>query len=1631
MPDADAERPIEEVVVRVSPDLSGFRRRTQADLRTAMTGIGPAKIPVVADLRGFRRDLRTQLRNIDIRYKVKVEADATHLRRSIQRAINTAKLGLSSETFEVKMQVDEGALQRSLAGATRRYRSHQEQMDHLREQAYQQDAARTIGRQQAVARAERQAYAEAEKRRADSEAAQTRIAERAERDRQRRTAALRKFVGRKQYGPTIIDRGGEGVRPMNALYGVVTAMTPALFAMGASAVQASTSVAALGAAGIGAGLGLTALVVGFKRIRETLALREQVRKEATRDAANADDGSTLRNAVRQVADARRALRDANRSVADSERSLADAQRDALRARRDINAAYREAARDLRELREQVSDLALQETGANLDVQEAMRAQTEVNSNYWASALQRQQAAHRVREAEERVSDIQRERAEKTRELADSERKGVAGSDKVTEARRRAAEANRRVIDQQFALADANLRVADAQAAVARSQDDLARVRRGDGGNTSSAAAQLAAEIAKMTPAAKAMYYWVDKNRSALGGLRDKIEQATLPGFTQFLREITDRGKDGNSTLSIMADQAATMGGIVGRTVARLGALSKQPFFRDSMAKVGKENAAAFKLWGQSATILLRPLSRIVAAAAPLSTRFAKAFKDMAERFSGFIERAHNSGALEDWFKRAGDAFARWVNLGKSVVRLVMPIFKEALPTGNNLVERLTSFITELGDWANSPAGARQISDFFDKFRNLKYGDIAQMLTQLTVSIGAFRAVRAAGAHPYVAAFALLGTIDPETTKTLLTYIADFAVGTLKVVNDNKEAAGTLLAIFAASKTVGKLLDIGVKLPGIDNLRNYLTSKFKFLDDLLVKKIPTMTVHAGTVNIHGPAGGKPGGAGSTPAPVPVGGGGGDAKAGKGGWKGKLGRIGTGAMAALGPAAWVAMGTGAVMEMLGMDFQWDPVADAAKAAKDFKQAFKEEMQDPFELNSSGVGHWFSITLPNALNPGAAGSGGWAGLATNMRHWFAITLPEAMSGRGGGWSGFGGYVKDTLKEMLGVNAVTGTWQGISEKASWLGDKLTGWKDALVAKVKELFGVQSPSTVFAAIGADLIAGLWQGFTTKWDGLLKTVQTWIGTNITGPLRATFTAAGTGIRDAFVSTFNNLSAKLAAPVKSVLDWIDRNLIDRLNAVLGAVGVQPIPNINFGVGTPAAAPQARTGLGDRPAVRARAQPVRRADGGRVPGFSPHPRADNIPAMLTADEYVHPVDAVKHYGVSFMDKIRRKEIPRYADGGLVESMTRAADGPNLVTNVAGAAIKRMGGDTIAAIAAKVKDALLGFFDGGGTAVGDIEVARIAEATARSMGATNKQLLALISAGVVESGMRNLNYGDRDSLGFLQQRPSQGWGTPAQIMDVAYATRQFISRAKRADRGNQTPGQLAQAVQRSAKPGLYDQRLGDAYAIINREAPFITGGGGGFGAWPSSPAAQRGDSGIWRRIVALARTSGIPFRVTSTYRDGDPRWHGSGRGVDFGGHNQDALAQFFLTMKDRILEMIHRTDTRDYGVRRGRDHRFPSQWPQHEDHLHVAMAGGGLVPRRYDTGGILPPGVTLAVNQTGRNETIRTHEQEQALGDGRWMRLDRRDLALLAQYIAQASNRPIHMDGRKVAEIVHGYSYLPGGM
>jgi hypothetical protein len=93
--------------------------------------------------------------------------------------------------------------------------------------------------------------------------------------------------------------------------------------------------------------------------------------------------------------------------------------------------------------------------------------------------------------------------------------------------------------------------------------------------------------------------------------------------------------------------------------------------------------------------------------------------------------------------------------------------------------------------------------------------------------------------------------------------------------------------------------------------------------------------------------------------------------------------------------------------------------------------------------------------------------------------------------------------------------------------------------------------------------------------------------------------------------------------------------------------------------------------------------------------------------------------------------------------------------------------------------------------------------------------------LATAMQESRLRNINYGDEagpDSRGLFQQRPSQGWGSEAQVMDPVYAMNAFYNGLIKIP-GYETMEitQAAQQVQRSAFPRAYAQHenMGRAFA------------------------------------------------------------------------------------------------------------------------------------------------------------------------------------------------------------------------
>lgn len=114
---------------------------------------------------------------------------------------------------------------------------------------------------------------------------------------------------------------------------------------------------------------------------------------------------------------------------------------------------------------------------------------------------------------------------------------------------------------------------------------------------------------------------------------------------------------------------------------------------------------------------------------------------------------------------------------------------------------------------------------------------------------------------------------------------------------------------------------------------------------------------------------------------------------------------------------------------------------------------------------------------------------------------------------------------------------------------------------------------------------------------------------------------------------------------------------------------------------------------------------------------------------------------------------------------------------------------------------------------------ENAALIAAIAVRRGLPARAVTIALATAFQESKLYNIDYGDRDSLGLFQQRPSQGWGTREQILDPVYATNRFYDGLVRVEGYRDLRiTEAAQLVQRSAYPEAYAQHEPEARALAS---------------------------------------------------------------------------------------------------------------------------------------------------------------------------------------------------------------------
>lgn len=268
-------------------------------------------------------------------------------------------------------------------------------------------------------------------------------------------------------------------------------------------------------------------------------------------------------------------------------------------------------------------------------------------------------------------------------------------------------------------------------------------------------------------------------------------------------------------------------------------------------------------------------------------------------------------------------------------------------------------------------------------------------------------------------------------------------------------------------------------------------------------------------------------------------------------------------------------------------------------------------------------------------------------------------------------------------------------------------------------------------------------------------------------------------------------------------------------------------------------------------------------------------------------------------------------------------------------------------------------------------DLEQAKYASliaATASKRGLPARATTIAIATAYQESKVRNIDYGDRDSLGLFQQRPSQGWGTPDQIKNPRYSIAKFFEALEKVDGyRDMMVTEAAQKVQRSAFGGAYADHEDYARALAsslsgNSDAAFTcqlkppaeTGQEPGTNALTANAEAVRVD--VAKGFGSLRTGGYAPGGVDSGHSEGSA--HYEGKAVDFFFRPINAeslkrgwsLAQYLLANAKRLEIKTVIYDDRIWTARRSdqgwRDYQAPDRGGdqdilRHRDHVHVDVA------------------------------------------------------------------------------------------
>lgn len=1054
-----------------------------------------------------------------------------------------------------------------------------------------------------------------------------------------------------------------------------------------------------------------AVSAASQRVREaaaSLAAAERDAAEASKKAA-ADVIEARRGVARAEEDAAEASQRAARSVADAQRSLADARlsaaegvqsaiervsqaeethtravQDAKVAQESLTAAREDAKRALQDLDMQLRDAALNERQAVLSLERARQRLAEVGKN--ETDLDRRQEQLDVEKAIANLDEIRVRNARLAEEKKKADAAGIEGSRQVVAANERIAQTQERQEDAAKSLADAQAgvdkaredgarkvgdaqqRVTDAVAAQAKTQRDNAeRIAAAQQRVTDAVAAQtrVARDGAEKIAAAQARLGQAEAgvNKAREDGARrvadaqlrlKDAQEAQAASAVRSAQQVVDAQRNLQRAYSDAADAA---GGGTDPKAALADLSPAQAQFatfllsmRKGLRELTAEAAAGFlpglERGMRSAGAALAPfrgtISSLSSALGEVSAAAGKALGGPA--WQSFFSMMQGSAAKD--LKSVASILGNMATGFASLAVAFKPVSDQVIAGLKSLMERFAAF-----SQGGPGSGLQKFIDYLlvngPKFA-ATLGSVVNALAAIVRAVAPFAGPVMAGIKGVADAIAGMKT---ENLTRLIGVLAGLTLGwkALTVAARTAESVSRTLTILKGVLT--KVLGANTAATNLNaaaTTRAGVASKaFAFATGLVTKAVNLLKLAWAT----------------SPFGVAI-----IAIAAIGVALKMLWDRHEGFRNAV-KAAWAAIQSAiSVVKDWIVNVAWpalkgafEAIAGAMVAAKDGIVGAWDAVKGAF----TAAKDWIVGTALPALKDAIGKIASFIPIVAVIQNWdkikaaFTAAKDWVKDTFSLAWAGVKQIVtnpidsaKQVVEQLLGATGLRDTFTRVWNWAKgtfslwWAGVKkiFTDPIDSAKQVVEQLLGMTGLRDIFIRV--------W-----NWaDGTFR--KTWAGVKaiLKAPVEAgkeaidgvlekvseAFTAAKEGV----AKIWDGLTDALKSPVNAAMSWLDRNFLSKIRSILEAVGLDSLAaKLRVSIVTDGGGPRKTGGTSG----------LQRASGGPVPGWSPNDKADNIPAWLTAGEYVTRVAATRsmerHHPGALAYINRYGRLPGYAIGGKV--------------------------------------------------------------------------------------------------------------------------------------------------------------------------------------------------------------------------------------------------------------------------------------------------------------------------------------------------------------------------------------------